>query len=100
MRLQPSAFRRVSVLAIDGDHVTVEFLELPADACRQRLYDDRAAVQARLRRQRFSVDRQTMTLRPQPDIRYFAAMRGGRRPRLRGRGATADARRRLDGPLP
>lgn len=69
MRYAQSGRHGASVLAIDGDHVTVEFLELPADACRQRLYDDRAAVQARLRRQRFSVDRQTMTLRPQPDGR-------------------------------
>lgn len=60
-----SARHGVGVVAIDGGRATVDFLELPAELCRQRLYDQPGAIRAQLQRRRFTVDRATMRLEPQ-----------------------------------
>lgn len=63
LRYAQSSRHGASVLSIDGDRVEVEFLELPVEACRRRLYDDRVALDGLLQRRRFSLDRATMLLR-------------------------------------
>lgn len=63
LRYAQSGRHGASVMTIEGGRARVEFLELPAEACRRRLYDEPATVAALLQRRRFSVDRETMTLR-------------------------------------
>ncbi|HEY5970630.1 MAG TPA: alkaline phosphatase D family protein, partial [Pseudoxanthomonas sp.] len=49
-------------IGADGD-LRASFFELPADACRQRLYEQPEAMKAKLRRVRFSVDARDRVLR-------------------------------------
>ncbi|MCD9029352.1 alkaline phosphatase D family protein [Luteimonas sp. BDR2-5] len=53
----------VGLVRIDGDNAEAEFLELPEHLCRERHYDDPAAIDAQLERHRFAFSRQDMRLR-------------------------------------
>ncbi|PKM06641.1 MAG: hypothetical protein CVV14_11850 [Gammaproteobacteria bacterium HGW-Gammaproteobacteria-4] len=53
----------VGVLALDGAHVDVRFLELPGEACQQRLYDDPRRLRALSQERRFAVARASMQIK-------------------------------------
>ncbi|MBS7457962.1 alkaline phosphatase D family protein [Coralloluteibacterium stylophorae] len=51
------------LLALEGDHAAARFLELPAGAVAERLYDDRPGLAAQVRTRRFAFTRDDMRLR-------------------------------------
>lgn len=53
----------VGVLALDGAQVDVRLLELPGDACQQRLYDAPRQMLALSEERRFSVARASMQIK-------------------------------------